>query len=726
MRTFARTTLMTAVAGLAIGCLPGVPAAEAAAEHRGPQTLGNFDRPAAETIVDRVRERYARIRTYADLLSVELYADLAGTSQPMAKLDARAFNGLFSTMRLAYAGSNRFAVKSDGGFVAADGLRLTIGTTMLGQYAEHEMPQRLRLSELERNPAIASLVQHPILPLLLDDTSSAMHLGDAMLGASSVETEIFDGEPYYVVEGRIDAPRMFDASARRRLPVQVWIEPESSLVRRVVVDVTDFMNSMLERPATQAGEYPVRFANMQLVMTMHECEIDEPIYLADLAASTDGLRRVEELAVPVGQIAARGVQLRIPGRGRTTLGAGTARPAFGFEGGTAWNGGDTGFARVPATTWTPNRFESFQNNRFPGAQRGFDGMRSGGVVTPGRSGWTSGNWNDSLTTGANATGFAKVPATTWTNRGFDRPAGFTTTRDSRFGRAPQRFQGAWQNDARSTQRFGFGQDIRRPSNVQRFDRFDGNAESFARVPATSWSNAPGRIGRNDVWSNGTWTTSGNANAWTNERWTRSTGTQRFVDPRNDGYARVPATRGTASPWTTQRNGIERSSEWNANGNRAVSRFDRATRTNGSSASTNGHVAPSFAAVTTNGTRFELAALRGAPVLIHFWSAECSACLETMPVLQRIAERYGDDVVVIGVNLDGAANERAVAALTSSSGVTFPQVVRGGASIADRFDVGATPAAILIDAAGVVRFLEADFDGAGARSLERVVAEALGS
>jgi thiol-disulfide isomerase/thioredoxin len=61
--------------------------------------------------------------------------------------------------------------------------------------------------------------------------------------------------------------------------------------------------------------------------------------------------------------------------------------------------------------------------------------------------------------------------------------------------------------------------------------------------------------------------------------------------------------------------------------------------------------PEFSATTLDGKSVDPAGLRGKVVVLDFWATWCAPCIEGFPALRRIDERHGDDVVVLGVNMD---------------------------------------------------------------------------
>jgi cytochrome c biogenesis protein CcmG, thiol:disulfide interchange protein DsbE len=62
--------------------------------------------------------------------------------------------------------------------------------------------------------------------------------------------------------------------------------------------------------------------------------------------------------------------------------------------------------------------------------------------------------------------------------------------------------------------------------------------------------------------------------------------------------------------------------------------------------------PEFVSPTLNGGSFDLAALRGKVVLVHFWATWCVPCHAEMPALNEFYRRYHDKgLEVIGVSTD---------------------------------------------------------------------------
>jgi thiol-disulfide isomerase/thioredoxin len=117
----------------------------------------------------------------------------------------------------------------------------------------------------------------------------------------------------------------------------------------------------------------------------------------------------------------------------------------------------------------------------------------------------------------------------------------------------------------------------------------------------------------------------------------------------------------------------------------------------------GGVAPGFSSKALDGGEVTLAGLRGRPVLIDFWASWCPPCRDAVIGLRRIADQYGDRLVVVGVGLDD--DPRAFEAFVFNEHLPGRQVHDGGSAgpIGRAYGVPATgiPHVVLIGPDGTV-------------------------
>src|SRR5262245_7502682 len=83
-------------------------------------------------------------------------------------------------------------------------------------------------------------------------------------------------------------------------------------------------------------------------------------------------------------------------------------------------------------------------------------------------------------------------------------------------------------------------------------------------------------------------------------------------------------------------------------------------------------------VWINGAPLTLKSLRSKVVIVDFWAFDCEPCIEAMPHIKELHDKYAaDGLVVIGVHTPRAPYERDVSKLREAitrMGITFPVVV----------------------------------------------------
>ncbi len=70
----------------------------------------------------------------------------------------------------------------------------------------------------------------------------------------------------------------------------------------------------------------------------------------------------------------------------------------------------------------------------------------------------------------------------------------------------------------------------------------------------------------------------------------------------------------------------------------------------------GHRVPDFDLVADNGSRVQLAGLRGKVVIVNFWATWCPPCIEELPSLDRFQRTFANrGVEVVAISVDEDAN-----------------------------------------------------------------------
>ena len=111
----------------------------------------------------------------------------------------------------------------------------------------------------------------------------------------------------------------------------------------------------------------------------------------------------------------------------------------------------------------------------------------------------------------------------------------------------------------------------------------------------------------------------------------------------------------------------------------------------------GALAPNFSLPDRSGRTFSLSSFRGRPLLVDFWATWCGPCRQTMPEVQRLHQKYGSQLQVVGINIEG--NSPDVLSYLDESGYTFPVLFDSGnwdSIVATNYGVSSIPRTFLID------------------------------
>ncbi|HMN22680.1 MAG TPA: TlpA disulfide reductase family protein [Ottowia sp.] len=130
--------------------------------------------------------------------------------------------------------------------------------------------------------------------------------------------------------------------------------------------------------------------------------------------------------------------------------------------------------------------------------------------------------------------------------------------------------------------------------------------------------------------------------------------------------------------------------------------------------------PPLVATDLAGRQWDLAALRGQPVLINFWATWCPPCKEEMPTLQTLHELESGRLTVLAVNV--REGPRRVRRYLQSAGLTLPVLPDPEGEITRAWDMTVFPTTVLIDASGRPRQLvRGAVDWAGPQALDWIEA-----
>jgi thiol-disulfide isomerase/thioredoxin len=117
----------------------------------------------------------------------------------------------------------------------------------------------------------------------------------------------------------------------------------------------------------------------------------------------------------------------------------------------------------------------------------------------------------------------------------------------------------------------------------------------------------------------------------------------------------------------------------------------------------GQPAPDFALRSMKGPPMRLSEHLGEVVIINFWATWCGPCRQEMPLLDELYGKYQRaGLVLLSVNIDEAAEPAIEMAQTLR--VSYPVLFDTRKEVSRAYDVSAMPVTVLVDRAGVVRYV----------------------
>jgi len=113
-------------------------------------------------------------------------------------------------------------------------------------------------------------------------------------------------------------------------------------------------------------------------------------------------------------------------------------------------------------------------------------------------------------------------------------------------------------------------------------------------------------------------------------------------------------------------------------------------------------APDFTVYDKEGNPVSLSDFEGKPVIINFWATWCGYCVGGMPNYQKLFEKYGDDVVLMMINVtDGQSETKEDAmAFIEEKGYTFPVYYDTDLSATHTYGAYSLPATGFVTKSGV--------------------------
>jgi len=113
-------------------------------------------------------------------------------------------------------------------------------------------------------------------------------------------------------------------------------------------------------------------------------------------------------------------------------------------------------------------------------------------------------------------------------------------------------------------------------------------------------------------------------------------------------------------------------------------------------------AKDFNVAALEGGKLRLADLKGKVVFLNLWATWCAPCMEEMPAMERLWQRYKDQgLVVIALSMD-SAGAKVVKPFMEQAKYTYRVGLDPKMEIAQLYGARSVPSTFIIDRSGVLR------------------------
>lgn len=132
-------------------------------------------------------------------------------------------------------------------------------------------------------------------------------------------------------------------------------------------------------------------------------------------------------------------------------------------------------------------------------------------------------------------------------------------------------------------------------------------------------------------------------------------------------------------------------------------------------------APDFTLKSNQGNNVRLDDLKGEVVMINFWATWCGPCLQEMPLLDELYQKYESaGFTLLGVNVEDAGDKTKVDQMMQELGVSFPVLYDVDSIASELYSVDAMPSTVFVDREGNFRYLHRGYKPGDEEGYKKVV------
>lgn len=130
-------------------------------------------------------------------------------------------------------------------------------------------------------------------------------------------------------------------------------------------------------------------------------------------------------------------------------------------------------------------------------------------------------------------------------------------------------------------------------------------------------------------------------------------------------------------------------------------------------------APDFTLRSNQGNNIRLEDLRGEVVMINFWATWCGPCLQEMPLLDKLYQKYQPaGFRILGINIE--KDQQKADKLAQELKLSFPILYDQDSIVSKLYEVEAMPSTVFIDRDGNFRYLHMGYRPGDEEDYKKVI------
>lgn len=132
-------------------------------------------------------------------------------------------------------------------------------------------------------------------------------------------------------------------------------------------------------------------------------------------------------------------------------------------------------------------------------------------------------------------------------------------------------------------------------------------------------------------------------------------------------------------------------------------------------------APDFTLSSNQENNIRLSDLRGQVVMINFWATWCGPCLQEMPLLDELYQKYQSaGFTLLGINVESEDDRPKINEMMEELQVSFPILFDVDSIASQLYNVDAMPSTIFVDREGNFRYLHRGYKPGDEEGYTKVV------